>query len=102
MTKLLKYIHSRKARDLLALTFCPQRCVATMFSDSTNVAYVIQIVEDDSSCIGGSWETTDSINANHMKMCKFCDEDDEGYRKTKGVVSGYLGEIREARLRECT
>jgi hypothetical protein len=37
-----------------------------------------------------------------MKMCRFGDEDDEGYRKTKGVVSLYLDEIRDAKLREST
>ncbi|KAH6641057.1 hypothetical protein F5144DRAFT_599720 [Chaetomium tenue] len=59
-----------------------------------------KIVDNDSSRLGDARETTDFINANHMMMCRFRDLDDPGYRKVKGVVSQYLGEIQTAQARE--
>jgi hypothetical protein len=53
-----------------------------------------QIVDDDSSRLDDAREGSDFINANHMMMCRFRDEDDAGYIKVKGVVSMYVNEIQ--------
>jgi hypothetical protein len=54
----------------------------------------IKIVDDDSSRLDDAREGRDFINANHMMMCRFRDENDEGYNKVKGVVSKYMDEIQ--------
>lgn len=66
------------------------------------IGLIIQIVESYSSCLGDAREGTDFINGNHMMMCRFRDEDDEGYRKVKGVVSQYLDEIQVSRAHRST
>ena len=59
-----------------------------------NLIRNIKIVDDDSSRLDDAREGSDFINANHMMMCRFRDENDEGYNKVKGVVSKYMDEIQ--------
>ena len=39
----------------------------------------------------------DTIHANHMEMCRFRDEDDDGYEKFLGAFEKYLREIEKER-----
>jgi hypothetical protein len=53
-----------------------------------------QIVDDASSSLDSTAERKDSIDANHVMMCRFLSKDDEGYIKTIGVISKYVHEIK--------
>jgi hypothetical protein len=49
------------------------------------------VVPNESSELGyPSKERTNFINANHMNMCRFKDEHDDGYIKTKGEIKRHL------------
>ena len=42
---------------------------------------------DESSSFGlRAFETQDTINQNHMEMCRFQDRDDDGYQKSLGAL----------------
>jgi hypothetical protein len=43
-----------------------------------------------STLIGGTAERPQTINANHMDMCKFYGEDDDGYRKVGGELRSLM------------
>ena len=46
---------------------------------------------DESSAIGfRDVETRDTINANHMDMCRFPAPEDDGYQKTLGALEELL------------
>ncbi len=54
-----------------------------------------QVVSDESSALQiGKFEITDSINANHMNMCRFAGPDDDGYEKAKKAVSFHVERIK--------
>lgn len=51
----------------------------------------MQVVEPFSSSITGT-EPTQTINADHMSMCRFLSRDDEGYKQISGEIKLlYLG-----------
>jgi hypothetical protein len=49
-----------------------------------------KVVEGFSSSLDHARERKDTINANHMDMCRFSGIDDNGYRKITSVVSKCL------------
>lgn len=58
------------------------------------------MVPNESSELGyPSKERKNFINANHMNMCRFKDEHDDGYMKTKGEIKRHL-ERRRLRAEE--
>lgn len=64
-----------------------------------------KIVDDASSSLDHPQERRDHISANHVMICRFSSDDDDGYIKVRGVLSKYLGEVlskkNEANIREC-
>lgn len=46
-----------------------------------------KVVEDVSSYLGDARERRDTINANHMEMCRFSGPRDNGYRKVRDAVA---------------
>lgn len=49
------------------------------------------MVPDESSSFGyRAFEMRDTINRNHMNMCRFEGADDEGYIKFLGALRGFL------------
>lgn len=55
--------------------------------------YYVQVVEPFSSSFTGS-EQTQIINANHMSMCRFPSNDDEGYKQVSGEIKILISEIQ--------
>jgi hypothetical protein len=54
-----------------------------------------QVVSNESSALQmGKFEIIDSINANHMDMCRFAGTDDDGYDKAKKAVSFHVDRIK--------
>jgi len=60
---------------------------------------ILKILDDASSSLDASVERKDTINANHMMMCRFKGQDDDGYRKGVGVISGILLRIKKSEAR---
>ncbi|KAI5921600.1 hypothetical protein F4810DRAFT_712421 [Camillea tinctor] len=52
-----------------------------------------KIVDDNSSSLDHPIERKDTINANHVMMCRFNGPEDNGYIKVKGVISKYVDEV---------
>jgi hypothetical protein len=53
-----------------------------------------QIVEPFSSTFIGANEHIESINADHMSMCRFSTRDDEGYQKVVGEIQLLVAEVQ--------
>lgn len=53
-----------------------------------------QIVNDFSSSLDGS-ERRQTINANHMAMCRYSSKHDDGYQKVVGELQIFLSVIQE-------
>ena len=53
-----------------------------------------QVVPDWSSSLDSRRYGNDTIHANHMGMCQFKDENDDGYDKFKGTLTRFIGEIK--------
>lgn len=59
------------------------------------IACFEQIVPNESSEIGHAHnERKNFINANHMNMCRFKDENDDGYNKTRAEIKRHLARQR--------
>ncbi|KAI9155556.1 Vegetative incompatibility protein [Paramyrothecium foliicola] len=54
-----------------------------------------KVVDDASSSLDSPVERKDSINANHMMMCRFSSREDDGYIKLKGAVGKCLQEVQQ-------
>lgn len=53
-----------------------------------------QVVPDESSSFESrAIEERDTINQNHMNMCRFQSCEDEGYQKFSGALKGFLGAL---------
>ena len=48
-----------------------------------------------SSLIGGTADHPETINANHMNMCRFSSKDDDGYRKVGGELGALVYTIQK-------
>jgi hypothetical protein len=59
-----------------------------------------KIVDDASSSLDHPMERKDSINENHMMMCRFTSQEDEGYIKVKSVITKYMDEIQKKNEQE--
>jgi ankyrin repeat domain-containing protein 50 len=59
----------------------------------------VQIVEPFSSSFTGS-EQTQTINANHMSMCRFPSKDDEGYKQISGEIKILISEIQKRKIQD--
>jgi hypothetical protein len=53
-----------------------------------------QIVNDFSSSLDGS-ERRQTINANHMAMCRYSSKHDDGYQKVVGELQLFLSMMQE-------
>ena len=52
---------------------------------------IVQVVDNFSSTlIGDTAERRQTINANHMQMCRFPGKDDDGYRKVCGELLQFV------------
>ena len=49
-----------------------------------------KVVEDDSSKMESSYETVQTIDANHMEMARYETRDDDGYNKVLGALKIFL------------
>jgi hypothetical protein len=68
---------------------------SNQFSCSTVIESVnLQIVNDFSSSLDGA-ERRQTINANHMAMCRFSSKLDDGYQKVVGELQVFLSVIKE-------
>lgn len=49
---------------------------------------------NESSSLDSRKHGSDTIHANHMKMCRFDDESDDGYEKFHDVLRKFIAEIK--------
>jgi hypothetical protein len=57
-------------------------------------------VDSVSSSLDHAQERKDSINANHIMMCRFTGREDDGYIKVRGVITKYVNEIQKIKEHE--
>jgi len=79
--ELFMKVYEQKDRHFKVLTFQEAKGVAGISYLKLNE----RVVEPFSSSITGT-EPTQTINANHMSMCRFASRDDEGYRQIMGEI----------------
>ena len=53
-----------------------------------------KVVPNESSSLDSRKYGNDTVHANHMGMCRFEDENDDGYEKFKGVLAKFIAEIK--------
>jgi acetylglutamate synthase len=57
---------------------------------------VEQVVPKESSALNErKYEIKESINSNHMDMCRFKSRADDGYKKMLFALNLYVGQIKE-------
>ena len=56
---------------------------------------MFKVVPDESSSLDSRKYGTDTIHANHIGMCRFEDENDDGYEKFRGVFANFIAEIKK-------
>jgi hypothetical protein len=70
-----------------------------MHSASTADNFIIQVVEPFSSSFIGT-EQTQTINANHMEMCRFPSREDAGYKQIVGELQIFMNNVQERSARK--
>ena len=55
---------------------------------------LFKVVPNESSSLDSRKYGNDTIHANHMGMCRFQDENDDGYEKFKGVLAKFVAGIK--------
>lgn len=53
-----------------------------------------KVVPDESSSLDSREYGNDTIHANHMGMCRFENENDDGYEKFIGVLTNLITDIK--------
>jgi hypothetical protein len=53
----------------------------------------LQVVPDFSSSLNDPLEKPETIDANHMDMCRFSGPDDPGYQQVGGELSSWISEL---------
>lgn len=57
----------------------------------------MKVVPNESSSLDSRKYGNDTIHANHMNMCRFEANDDDGYEKFSGILAKYIGQIKSER-----
>jgi hypothetical protein len=67
------------------------------------MVHFIQVVPRDSSSLDDPREHAETIEANHITMCKFSGADDPGYKQVGGELRGFVDGIiqKEERAAIC-
>lgn len=55
---------------------------------------MFKVVPNESSSLDSREYGNDTIHANHMGICRFEDENDDGYEKFKGVLADFIAESK--------
>jgi hypothetical protein len=90
-------IHNfQEAQGLKGVNYLNQRVGDLKMAAIFLTDLVPQVVEPWSASIGDPGkERTESINANHMDMCRYCGIDDPGYIKTGSEIASHVEELRK-------
>ena len=64
------------------------------YSMTSTDSLLFKVVPNESSSLDSRKFGNDTIHANHMGMCRFQDENDDGYEKFKGVLANFIARIK--------